>query len=242
MIMGTNKAEFAIASSFDGLQVELATIEQDLQQVYALRYQAYLAEGALEPRENEIFIDRYDLLKTSAVIVVRDAGEIVGSIRMSVQPPSTAGVSDYLSSPEFHVFPDVIDALGSADRPIISGARFSIQPGHRRRRQVAMLILHALVAASGAVGAKWALASARGSHVAFYRRIILMKEACEPRPMPGLTMQYALMATDVDESLSDSLARFPKECRAHFAKHNPDWYERVRSAVAPIAHFQKEAA
>ena len=60
--------------------------------------------------------------------------------------------------------------------------------------------------------------------------------------MPGLTMQYALMATDVDESLSDSLARFPKECRAHFAKQNPDWHERVRSAVAPIAHFQKEAA
>ena len=242
MIMGTNKAEFTNASIFDGLQVDLALSEADLKEVYALRYQAYVAEGALEPRAVPMFIDRYDLLQTSAIVVVRDAGEIVGSIRMAVQPGNTSGIADFLSSPEFQVFPDLISDLECPDRPMISGARFAIQPKHRRRKQIAMLILYALVSASGAVGAKWALATARGSHLAFYRRMLLMKEISEPRLMPGLTLEYALLASDVDKSLTESLSRFPKSCRAHFTANNADWNEQVTSAIAPIAQWQGEAA
>ena len=42
----------------------------------------------------------------------------------------------------------------------------------------------------------FAVASPRLEHMAFYRRVLLFSQWCEPRPYPGLTAKFGCMGAD----------------------------------------------
>ena len=101
---------------FHGLRVALLTGELERQEGFALRYRAYLHEGAIQPNPTARFIDNYDLQRTSLMIGVTDErGRVIGTLRFAVQPPASHGIMDFRSSPEFQVFPDVTVLLGLAE-------------------------------------------------------------------------------------------------------------------------------
>ncbi|MEM9062686.1 MAG: hypothetical protein AAGD13_19670 [Pseudomonadota bacterium] len=207
-----------------------------MDEVFALRYAAYLNESAIEPNATERFIDNYDLNRTSVPLgVVNQRGRLVGSIRFAVQPPMSHGIMDFRSSPEFQVFPDVLERLERDDRPIASGARFAIQPGNTRRSEIAMLLMLAQILAARASGAKWGLATVRGSHLQFYRRLCGMEPLCEPRRMPNLNYDYTLMGVDIDAAFASSLARYPKACRDYFEREHPFWSSEIVHALPELA-------
>lgn len=218
-----------------GLRIALAQGHQAARDIWALRYRAYLAEGVIAPNKTGIFMDTYDLCRTSLQIgVLDDRNHPVGAIRFAVQPPDSAEVLDFRSSPEFAVFPDVVAPLRTHDRPIVSGARLCIEPDHPRRSDIAMLIMIALVTAARAAGGKWAIATARGPHVRFYRRILKMEPACEPRPMPHLTRSYSLLVTDIDAVFGDVMDGFPPDFRDAFHKQHPGWTADVSHALSGL--------
>ena len=217
---------------YAGLRIAVIDGRDGLSEIYRLRHAAYVHEGALRPRPDGLFIDRYDLARTSVILGVEEDGTgLVGSIRLGVQPPTSHGISDFASAPEFVVFPDELNKLLADDRPIASGARFSILPDHPRRKAIALLLVIAQVIGARAAGAKWGIATARGSHLHFYRRLLLMEEICAPRRMPGLEYDYTLLAADLDVHFADCLAQFPESCRSHISATSPALSEQIRGAL-----------
>ena len=215
--------------------------EDRLEEIYTLRHRAYLAERAITPRPSGMFVDRYDLLRTSTNIAVEDAkGLIVGAIRFAVQPPSSHGIHEFISTPEFLVFPDVLEDLLVQGGAIASGARFSVEPGHPQRCQIALMLVLAQAEAAKAVEAKWGIATARGGHLNFYRRFLHMEPICEARPMPGLEYSYCLLASDVEHAYGPSRKRFPDACRAQLTATAPDFHAQIRAAMPRI--LQEQAA
>lgn len=233
----THEAEFSGARSrYGGLRVVLLNGEMDLQEGYSLRYRSYLNEGAITPNKTGRFIDNYDLNRTSLMIgVVNQRGRLVGSIRFAVQPPVSSGVMDFRSSPEFTVFSDVVAQLEKDDRPIASGARFAIEPQNPRRSEIALLLMIAQVSAARASGAKWGIATARGSHLKFYQRFLLMEPLCEERQMPNLAYKYTLLGSDLDSNFSSSVERFPEVLRDYFEREHPFWSSQVKHALPEVS-------
>ena len=221
-------------SRYAGLRIEIARGDV-LRQVYRLRYHAYRSEGIIPENPTGTFIDAYDYQRTSVPLaVIGGYGRVVGSIRFAVQPSGPGAVAGYRSSPEFETFADVVPPLLEDARPIVSGARLCIAPDHPARNQIAMLIMTGLVAGARAVGAKWAIATARGGHIRFYQRLLHMTPICQPRQMPGLSRSYALLATDVDRNGARAIEHMPAACRTHFEEQAPDWDRQIRAALADM--------
>ena len=227
---------------FDGLTL-CVPADNRLDEIYGLRHRAYLAEGAITARKGGRFIDRYDLLRTSAVLAVaEETGALVGAIRFTVQPPACHGIGDFISTPEFLVFPDVLGEMNRDNHAIASGSRFSIEPGHPRRNQIALMLVLAQLEAAKAVGAKYGIATARGGHLLFYRRFLSMEPVCDPRPMPGLEYSYALLSGHVDRAYDLCRSRFPKPCRDQVVSSAPDLHEQVRAALPRLLCTEVEKA
>ncbi len=221
---------------FGGLRVVLLSGELELQEVYALRYRSYLNEGAIQPNQTGRFIDNYDLNRTSLMIgVVNQRGRLVGSIRFAVQPPISHGIMDFRSSPEFSVFSDVVKRLEQDDRPIASGARFAIEPDNPRRSEIALLLMMAQATAARAAGAKWGIATARGTHLQFYKRFLLMETLCEARKMPNLEYCYTLLGSDLDSNFGESMQRFPESLRSYFEREHPFWTSQIVNALPELS-------
>lgn len=227
---------------FDGLTL-CVPAERRLDEIYALRHRAYLAEGAITARKSGRFLDRYDLLRTSTVIAVaEETGALVGAIRFTVQPPACHGIGDFISTPEFLVFPDVLGEMARENASVASGSRFSIEPGHPRRNQIALMLVLAQLEAAKAVGAKWGIATARGGHLQFYRRFLSMEPICDPRPMPGLEYSYALLSGHVDLAYEQCRKRFPQACRDQMTSTAPDFHEEMRAALPSLLCADVEQA
>lgn len=221
---------------YGGLRVVLLTNERELTEAYALRYRSYLSEKAIKPNKTGRFIDNYDLHRTSLMIgIVNQRGRIVGSIRFAVQPPHSHGIMGFRSSPEFNVFSDVVEELEKDDRPIASGARFSVDPENPRRSEIALMLMIAQVSAARAAGAKWGIATARGSHLSFYRRFLLMKPLCEARQMPNLEYQYTLLGSDLDANFGASIDSFPTVLRDYFTREHPFWERQISHSLPELS-------
>jgi hypothetical protein len=219
---------------FTGLFVSVLE-EPCYEAAFSLRYQSYLQEDAISPSESGLFIDRYDFLRTSVLIGVREAGRgLVGVIRFAVQPPCSTGIADYISGPEFVIFPDELTNLLQDDRPIASGARFAIEAENPRRQQIALLLVRAQLIGARAVGAKWGIATAKGGHLAFYRRLLTMNPIGEARQMPGLAYAYQLLAGDVEAYFAAGDKRFPQDCIAHFDETAPEFEHQIRNAMPAL--------
>jgi len=221
------------------LTVSVASSREAREDVYRLRYDAYHFEGAISSLSDARFTDDYDLLPTSILICVSDADrKAVGSLRFSIQPPSKEGLYEPLSCPEFLVFPEVLAKYSCDNRPIASGSRFSIEPNHEKRMRIALLLLLAEAKAAKAARAKWGMATARGSHIRMYNRFFL-KEACEPRRMPGLNYDYALLISNIDDDFENSMDAFPNEMLEKFDESNSNWSEEIRSRLSLIDGSEK---
>lgn len=217
------------------LRIELVQDARKFIDHVALRYRAYLCEDAIPATDDEIFVDRYDFQRTSLLFgVVDQDGKTVGSVRFAIQPPRSICPNDFCSSPEFVVYGDVFQTLPDADRLIVTGARFSIEPNHPMRRHIALILMHALVLAASAIKARWALLTARGNHLRFYQRVLMMDQWTEPRPMPGLSYSYALMITDVDKVAGQVIDNHPAVYRDFFRAYAPHWKDQICQAAKPL--------
>ncbi len=54
-----------------------------------------------------------------------------------------------------------------------------------------------------------AVASPRLEHMAFYRRVLLFAQWCEPRPYPGLTAKFGCMGAEFQDAQARIEARYP---------------------------------
>src|ERR1700694_3782044 len=86
----------------DQVDYRLAETPEEKEEIYNLRYRAYLREGAIRPAADQRVIDQYDDAPNAWTFGVYFHGELYSSIRVSVL------TSKWRMSPSAELFGDVL--------------------------------------------------------------------------------------------------------------------------------------
>ncbi|RYE61772.1 MAG: hypothetical protein EOO82_01190 [Oxalobacteraceae bacterium] len=195
------KASRDLLSLVDYRQVVTA---QDKEEIYRLRYRAYLKEGAIQPNEDEMIRDRFDDMANSWIFGVYIEGRLSSSIRISV------ATKDFPSTPAVDAFPDLLEPELAKGKLIVDPNRFVADPNlDKRIPELPYLTVRLGYVACGYFQADIGTATVRKEHQAFYRRVFLQNPLCEPRPYPSLIKPLSLMAADYPLVRERIFQRYP---------------------------------
>jgi len=177
---------------------------EEKEQIYRLRYRAYLREGAILPSQAERVTDRYDDLPNNFTFGVYIHGELLSAIRVSVL------TSEWRGSPSSEMFSDMLHPELERGKLIIDPTRFVADPDKARRfPDLPYVTVRLGYVACAYFNADIGLANVRPEHRAFYRKVFLQKPWGEPRLYPGLIKPVGLMAARYPEVRERVFQRFP---------------------------------
>ncbi|CAN5345262.1 hypothetical protein BH11PSE4_BH11PSE4_05130 [soil metagenome] len=181
-----------------------AKTDEEKEDIYRLRYRAYLKEGAIEPNQYHRNTDRYDEMPNTWVFGVYLEGVLASSIRISVATP------DYPTSPSVDVFSDILPPELALGKVIVDPTKFVANPDLAKHfPELPYFTVRLGYVACGHFDADIGLATVRAEHRAFYRRVFLQEPMCEPRLFPGLLKPVGLMAAEYAMIRDRVFARFP---------------------------------
>jgi hypothetical protein len=193
-----------LTDPLDQVDYRLAETVDEKEEIYNLRYRAYLREGAIRPSADERVTDRYDDMPNSWVFGVHFHGELHSSIRITVVTPENR------VSPSLDVFGDVLHPMLDKGLVLIDSTRFVGDPAKARNFPELPYVTARLGSTAGVhFDADYGLAPVRPEHQAFYRRVFLQETLCEPRLYPGLVKPVGLMTAHYRTVRERVLARYP---------------------------------
>lgn len=188
----------------DQVDYRLAQTPQEKDEIYRLRYRAYLREGAIQPSTEGRVIDQFEDAPNAWTFGVYFLGELYSSIRVSVL------TSEWRMSPSVELFGDVLHPELDKGKVIIDSTRFVADPEKARNFPELPYVTVRLGSMAGVYfNADYGLAIVRPEHQAFYRRVFLHETWCEPRTYPGLVKPVGLMAAHLPTVRDRVLARYP---------------------------------
>jgi len=188
----------------DQVDYRLAQTPEEKDEIYRLRYRAYLREGAIKPSADGRVIDQFEDAPNAWTFGVYFQGELYSSIRVSVL------TSEWRMSPSVELFGDVLHPQLDKGRVIIDSTRFVADPEKARNFPELPYVTVRLGSMAGVhFNADYGLAIVRPEHQAFYRRVFLHETWCEPRLYPGLVKPVGLMAAHLPTVRDRVLARYP---------------------------------
>ena len=188
----------------DHVDYRLAQTPEEKDEIYRLRYRAYLREGAIQPSPDGRVIDQFEDAPNAWTFGVYFHGELYSSIRVSVL------TSEWRMSPSVELFGDVLHPELDKGKVIIDSTRFVADPEKARNFPELPYVTVRLGSMAGVhFNADYGLAIVRPEHHAFYRRVFLHESWCEPRTYPGLVKPVGLMAAHLPTVRDRVLARYP---------------------------------
>jgi N-acyl-L-homoserine lactone synthetase len=212
-------AEVATAASgrnidlLDSVDYRLAETPEDREEIYRLRYRAYLREGAVLPSVDQRVTDRFDDLPNSWIFGVYLDGVLASSIRLTVATPEQP------ACPSMDVFPDLLKPELMAGKTIIDPTRFVADPSREKRfPELPYVTLRLAYISCGFFNADMGLASVRAEHQAFYRRVFMYKPWSSPREYPGLLKPICLMSVDYPAMRDKVFERYPYLRSSYFER------------------------
>jgi N-acyl-L-homoserine lactone synthetase len=211
----------------DSVDYRLAETAAEREEIYRLRYRAYLREGAIRPSEDERVTDRFDNLPNSWIFGIHLDGVLASSIRISVASP------EHPLTPSVGVFPDLLEPELDAGKVLVDPTRFVADPAREKRfPELPYVTLRLAYIACGFFNADLGLATVRAEHQAFYRRVFMHKPISSPREYPGLVKPICLMAVDYPAMRDKVFERYPYLRSSYFERRM--LFQR-RHARAPCA-------
>ena len=197
----------------DQVDYRLAETEAERDDIYRLRYRAYLHEGAIEPNRDRKVTDRFDDLPNSWVFGVYFESVLVSSLRISVASAENP------DTPSVAVFPDLLKPELNVGKIIIDPTRFVADPVREKRfPELPYMTLRLAYVACSFFNADLGLATVRAEHQAFYRRLFMHKPLSTPREYPGLIKPICLMAVDYPAMRDKVFARYPYLRSSYFER------------------------
>lgn len=210
----------------DRIDYRVADTAAAKEEIYRLRYRAYLEEGAIETNADGIVTDRHDDMPNSWIFGVHVDGVLSGSIRISVATPLMP------TSPSVDVFSDVLGPELKQGKVVVDPTRFVADPDRIQRiPELPYVTVRLGYVACCYFDADIGLATVRAEHQAFYRRVFLQQPMCEPRLFPGLLKPVGLMAADYRVIRDRVYARFPFMRSSAFERRM--LFERTGDAAGP---------
>lgn len=193
-----------VAQLLDRIDYRLIDTDEDRDEIFRLRYDAYLREGAITPNVSKRFSDRYDDTDNVWLFGLYMDGALASSIRIHVASKV---------SPEFpgrKVFADILDPELEAGKVLIDPTRFvtdknlsKLYPG------LPYVTLRLCWLAAEYFHAEHFLVAIRTEHQAFYRRTFMHRPICDARPYPTLTKPISLMTVNQAEVADQVHTRYP---------------------------------
>ena len=214
----------------DRVSCRLAETEADREEIYRLRYRAYVLEGAIAPRDEQRLTDKFDTLPNSWLFGLYVDGALASSIRISVAS------KEQPLTPAVETFGDLLEPEVAQGKVIVDPNRFVADPGSRSKiPELPYLTVRLGYVACAHFDADIGTATVRAEHRAFYRRVFLLEPRCMPRPYPTLLKPLCLMAADADAVREKIFQRYPyfrstpAEREALFGRSNATACEATRS-------------
>jgi len=221
---------------FDRVDYRSIETPEDKDQLYLMRYRAYLHGGLILPSESLRVSDRYDDAPNALTFGIYVDGELCSSIRLHVL------TQERRSSYSTELFGDVLHPRLDRGEVFIDPARFVADPEKAQRfPELPYLTVRLVFLACEYFNAETGLALVRAEHQAFYRRVFLNETIAEPRAFPNVTKKVALMATDFRIVRERVLTRFPImrssafERRMLFQRHPHSFPDAVISTFEPAS-------
>ena len=188
----------------DQVDYRLARTPAEKEEIYNLRYRAYLREGAVKPSADQRVTDQYDDMPNSWTFGVWIEGELYSSVRISVL------TSEWRQSCSAEAFGEVLLPRLDSGEVIIDPARFVADPDKAKRLpELPYVTLRLAYMACEYFNADLGLAIVRPEHQAFYRRVFLHETIAEPRLFPGLLKPVGLMAANFPAMREKVFRRYP---------------------------------
>jgi hypothetical protein len=188
----------------DHVDYRLAETPEEREEIYRLRYRAYLREGAVKPSIERRVADQFEDAPNAWTFGVYLRGELYSSIRVSVL------TSEWRLSPSIDLFGDVLHPMLDKGMVFIDATRFVADPDKARHFPELPYVTVRLGSTAGVhFNADYGLAIIRPEHQSFYRRVFLHETWCEPRLYPGLVKPVGLMATHLPTVRDKVLVRYP---------------------------------
>jgi N-acyl amino acid synthase FeeM len=188
----------------DQVDYRLVRTAEEKEQVYHLRYDAYLREGAILPSKSGRVTDEYDDLPNSFIFGVYLHGELYSSIRISILTPQ------WRESLSAGMFSDLIHPELDQGKVIVDPTRFVADHEKARRFPALPYVTVRLgYVACAHFNADIGLANVRPEHRAFYRKVFLQEPWGEPRLYSGLTKPVGLVAAHYPSIRDRVYERFP---------------------------------
>jgi N-acyl amino acid synthase FeeM len=192
------------ADVLEHVDYRLAETPEEKDEIYRLRYRAYLREGAILPSAKERVSDAYDDAPNTWVFGVYLHDELYSSIRVSVVTP------EWRTSPSADMYSDVLQPELDSGQIIVDPTRFVADPDKMKRfPELPYVTVRLGLVACAHFNADIGLASVRVEHRAFYRKVFLQNPMGEPRLFPGLIKPVGLMAASYPSIRDRVFQRFP---------------------------------
>ena len=172
---------------------------------FQLRYDAYVRNDLLEPRaDRRIFDKYYDVADNAWITLTFLDGELAATTRLNLWTREGSPI------PSMAVYPDVVTPKLRAGFSILETTRLAANLGiSGSNPELAYVAMRPGFMAATHFDIDFAVASPRLEHMAFYRRVLLFSQWCEPRPYPGLTAKFGCMGAEFRASRERIEARYP---------------------------------
>src|SRR4030088_2596864 len=188
----------------DQVDYRLAQTPEEKEEIYNLRYRAYLREGAVKESAGQRVTDQYDDLPNSWTFGVYFRGDLHSSVRISVL------TSEWRLSCSAEAFGEILNPRLDRGETIVDPARFVADPDKAKRLpELPYVTLRLAYMACEYFNADIGLAIVRAEHQAFYRRVFLHETIAEPRALPALLKPVGLMAADFPALRDKVFERYP---------------------------------
>jgi len=197
---------------------------EEKQEVYRLRYNCYLREGAISPRHDSLLTDEFDEYDHTHIFVLKIDEVIVASIRLHILK------GDGVDSPTMRAFGDMLSPYIKAGQTLVDPTRFVVNTEAARR--FPDLMYHTLrlpFMAAAHFSAETALAAVRKEHMPFYKRVLRYSKISEPREYPQLVKPLGLMVANYPEERESVLKRYP------FFAPLPNEIEKIFGMKSPLS-------
>lgn len=217
----------------DHVDYRLCRTADEKEEIYNLRYRAYLREGAVQPSREQRVTDQYDDLGNSWTFGVYLYGELSGSVRISVL------TSEWRESCSAEAFGEILLPRLDRGEVIIDPARFVADPDKARRApELPYVTLRLAYMACEYFNADLGLAIVRPEHQAFYRRVFFHETIAEPRLFPGLLKPVGLMAADFQGQRDRVFDRYPMMRSSAFERRM--LFQRDQQGPHPLSVSRSE--
>ena len=122
----SNAAGGRFLDLLDQVDYRLAETPAEKEEIYNLRYRAYLREGAIRPSGDQRVVDQFEDAPNAWTFGVYFQGELYSSIRVSVL------TSEWRMSPSVELFGDVLHPKLDEGLVFIDSTRFVADPDKAR--------------------------------------------------------------------------------------------------------------